>query len=286
MSAPILATKLYIPPPHPKIVRRPRLIERMNEGMHCKLTLISASAGFGKTTLVSEWVAGCDRPVAWVSLDEGDNDPTRFLTYLVVALQTIAQSKVEGVATKLGEGVLGVLHALQPQPPPIESILTALINEITTIPDNFIFVLDDYHVIDAKAVDNALTFLLEHLPPPMHLVIAEGVLPYFEEAQVKGLFLRLRSRFPGCELVSDIHTPFVVWADNIHLALSKVKARMHWSVKRPSDVEGWAEGIRLLEAWNYMNDETANLKAFRIMRMIPGLAKASGIYHYRLGGSA
>ena len=92
MSTPILATKLYIPPPRAKIVLRPRLIERLNEGLSSgrKLTLISASAGFGKTTLVSEWIAGCGRPVAWLSLDEGDNDPTRFLTYLVAALQTIA----------------------------------------------------------------------------------------------------------------------------------------------------------------------------------------------------
>lgn len=118
------------------------------------------------------------------------------------------------------------------------------------------------------------------------LFIAEGVLPYFEEAQVKGLFLRLRSRLPGCELVSDVHTSFVVWADNIHLALSKVKARMHWCVKHPSDVERWDKGIHLLETWYYMGEETANLKAFRIMRMIPGLAKASRICHYRLGESA
>ncbi|MBF8284228.1 MAG: LuxR family transcriptional regulator, partial [Anaerolineales bacterium] len=136
MSTPILATKLYIPPPRPKIVLRPRLIERLNEGLPSgrKLTLISAPAGFGKTTLVSEWVAGCKRPVAWLSLDEGDNDPTRFLAYLVAALQTIAAN--------MGNGVLGVLQS--PQPPPTESILTALLNEITTIPDNFILVLDDY----------------------------------------------------------------------------------------------------------------------------------------------
>ena len=164
MSAPILATKLYIPPPRPKIVLRPRLIERLNEGLATgrKLTLISAPAGFGKTTLVSEWVAGCERPVAWLSLDEGDNDPTRFLTYLVAALQTIAAN--------IGAGVLGVLQS--PQPPSTESILTTLLNEITAIPDNFILVLDDYHMIDSKPVDNALTFLLEHLPPQMHLVIA------------------------------------------------------------------------------------------------------------------
>ena len=149
MPAPILATKLYIPQPRPKSVPRPRLIERLNEGLSAgrKLTLISAPAGFGKTTLVSEWVAGCGRPVAWLSLDEGDNDPARFLTYLVAALQTIAAN--------IGEGVLAMLQS--PQPPPIESILTALLNEITTIPDHFILVLDDYHVIDSKPVDEALS---------------------------------------------------------------------------------------------------------------------------------
>src|SRR3970282_2096991 len=126
MSTPILATKLYIPPRRPKVVLRPRLIERLNEGLPSgrKLTLISAPAGFGKTTLVSEWVAGCERPVAWLSLDEGDNDPAHFLTYLVAALQTIAAN--------IGAGALAVLQA--PQPPPIESILRALLNEITTVP--------------------------------------------------------------------------------------------------------------------------------------------------------
>src|SRR5215208_7683571 len=90
MSTSILTTKLYIPPPRPNVVRRPRLIERLNEGLHRKLTLISAPAGFGKTTLVSTWLTECGRPVAWLSLDEGDSDPTRFLTYVVSALRTIA----------------------------------------------------------------------------------------------------------------------------------------------------------------------------------------------------
>ena len=115
MPTPILATKLYIPPPRAKIVLRPRLIERLNDGMHRKLTLISAAAGFGKTTLVSEWIAsltpgpsptGRGEPVAWLSLDEGDNDPTRFLAYLVASLQTLALrsprrgSGVAGIATR------------------------------------------------------------------------------------------------------------------------------------------------------------------------------------------
>ena len=169
MSTPILASKLFIPPPRPKVVPRVRLIERLNEGLHGKLTLISAPAGFGKTTLVSEWLATGEQPAAWLSLDEGDSDPTRFLAYLVAALQTLALSKGEGTVAKLGEGVLGMLQS--PQPPPTEALLTALLNEITTIPDDFVLVLDDYHVIDAPSVDQALTFLLDHLPPQMHLVI-------------------------------------------------------------------------------------------------------------------
>ena len=141
MSTPILATKLYLPPPRPRVVPRPRLVERLNEGLHGKLTLDLAPAGFGKTTLVSEWLAGSQRAAgaAWLALDEGDSDLTRFLTYLVAALQTIAP--------QIGEGVLAMLQS--PQPPPTEALLTALLNEIAALPDDFILVLDDYHVIDA-----------------------------------------------------------------------------------------------------------------------------------------
>src|ERR671926_168259 len=122
MSTPILATKLYIPPPRPNLVLRSRLTERLNAGLHRKLTLIPPPAVFGKTTLVSAWVAGCERPVGWLSLDEQENDPARFLTYLVAALQTVAPT--------IGVGLLGVLQSSQP--PPAEFILTALLNEITT----------------------------------------------------------------------------------------------------------------------------------------------------------
>src|SRR6266516_7386417 len=130
MPTPILATKLYIPPLRPNVVSRPRLLERLNEGLHRKLILISAPAGFGKTTLISEWVEGIERPTAWLSLDEGENDPSRFLTYLVAALQTITAN--------IGEGVLGALQS--PQPPPTEAILTSLLNEITAIPDKLVLV--------------------------------------------------------------------------------------------------------------------------------------------------
>ena len=118
MGTALLATKLFIPPSRQDIVKRPRLMECLRRADSHSLVLVSAPAGFGKTTLVSEWVAGCERPVAWLSLDEGDNGTARFLTYLISALQTIA--------AKIGEGVLGALQS--PQPPPIESILTTLLN--------------------------------------------------------------------------------------------------------------------------------------------------------------
>ena len=209
MSTPILATKLYIPPPRSKIVLRPRLIERLNEGLSAsrKLTLISASAGFGKTTLVSEWVAGCERSepkvrVAWLSLDEGDHDPARFLTYLVAALPTIMAN--------IGEGGLGVFQS--PLPPPTESILTTLLNDITTISHNFILVLDDYRVIDSKPVDEALTFLLEHLQPQMHLVIATREDPLLPLARLRarGQLTELRAadlRFTPAE-AAEFHLWF------------------------------------------------------------------------------
>ncbi|MDQ5854492.1 MAG: LuxR family transcriptional regulator, partial [Chloroflexota bacterium] len=175
MAPPLLATKLYTPSPRPQVVLRRRLIDRLNAGLHRKLTLISAPAGFGKTTLASAWVAGCGRPTAWLSLDEGDSDPTRFLTYLVAALQTIAPT--------IGKEVMAALQS--PQPPPAEALLTALLNELATIPDDVVLVLDDYHVIDARPVDDALTFLLEHLPPQMHLVIATREDPQLPLARLR-----------------------------------------------------------------------------------------------------
>jgi LuxR family maltose regulon positive regulatory protein len=128
MALSLLQSKLFVPPTRPALVPRPRLLDKLNEGLHRKLTLISAPAGFGKTTVVSEWIALSNgqpaQSAAWLSLDEADNNLTRFLAYLIAALQT--------VAPQLGEVVVAVLTS--PQPPPAEAILTALLNEITTLP--------------------------------------------------------------------------------------------------------------------------------------------------------
>lgn len=179
---PILATKLHIPILRPKIVSRTRLIDQLNEGLHRKLTIISAPAGFGKTTLISEWIATCDRPVAWLSLDEGDNDSIRFLTYIIAALQTIFPN--------IGADALRMLQSAQP--PQTESILTILLNEIATCPDNFFLVLDDYHIVEDKSVGKALTFFGEHLPSQMHLVITTREDPNLPLAR-----LRARDQLTG-----------------------------------------------------------------------------------------
>jgi LuxR family transcriptional regulator, maltose regulon positive regulatory protein len=228
MSTPVLATKLYIPLPRAQLVPRPRLLERLNEGLHTKLTLISAPVGFGKTTLVSEWVAGCNRPVAWLSLDEGDSDPTRFLTYFITALQAVAPN--------IGEGLL---NALQPiQSPPTESILTALLNTISTISDDFILVLDDYHLIDAKSVDHAITFLLEHQPAHMHLVITTREDPNLPLA-------RLRASHQLTELrVADLRfTPSEI-ADFLNQMLNLKLSSQEVAVLE-TRTEGWIAGLQL-----------------------------------------
>ena len=241
MSTPILATKLYIPRPRPRAVPRSRLIAQLNEGLAsgCRLSLISAPAGFGKTTLVSEWLAaitsgpssaGREEGVkaAWLSLDEGDNDPTRFLTYLVAAVQTIAP--------KIGERLLAVLQS--PQPPPTESLLTTLLNEITTISDHFILVLDDYHVIDSQPVDQALAFLVEHLPPQMHLVIATREDPPLPLARlrVRGQLTELRAtdlRFTSAEAAE-----FLNQVMGLNLSAEDIAAL-------ETRTEGWIAGLQL-----------------------------------------
>ena len=140
-----------------------------------------------------------------------------------------------------------------------------------------------YHTLATSVFEDGWLEEVDRFKPRPFMFIAEGVLPYFEEVQVKSLFLKLREHFPGCELVCDAHTPFVVWADNLHLAYAKLKARLHWSIKHGKDVENWGEGIRLLDEWNYYEEDEPQLKAYRWMRLIPPLAKSSGIFHYRLG---
>ena len=170
-SDPLVSTKLRPSQARPKLVARPRLVESLSREPGRRLTLVSAPAGFGKTTLLNKWVkdgVGSESCVAWLSLDEGDNDPTRFLSYLVVAFRRTVE---EG----FGEGVLAALSS--PQPPRLEALASALINEFADLPGEVSLILDDYHLIDSEAVHGIVSLLLERLPPNMHLVISSRIDP-------------------------------------------------------------------------------------------------------------
>ncbi|HEX2981216.1 MAG TPA: LuxR C-terminal-related transcriptional regulator, partial [Anaerolineaceae bacterium] len=218
-----------------------RLIEQLNEGVArgCKLTLVSAPAGFGKTTLVSAWAAGYGRSkpkartVAWLSLDEGDNDLARFIAYLVASLQTILPG--------ISEGVLAAIQS--PQPPPTESILATLLNEISAFccddnPDSFVLVLDDYHLIDSERIDNALSFLLDHLPQQIHLVITTREDPHLPLARyrARGQLTELRAadlRFTSLEAAE-----FLNQVMGLSLPMEDITAL-------ETRTEGWIAGLQL-----------------------------------------
>jgi LuxR family maltose regulon positive regulatory protein len=244
METPLLQTKLFIPPIRPKLVSRPRLIERLNEGARSgrKLTLISAPAGFGKTTLIAEWGMGIAESfqdskssirnrMAWLSLDEGDNDLTRFLSYFIAAL-----NRAEGIEATIAEGALGMLQS--PHPPPTEAALTPLINEIATIRDRIILVLDDYHLIDAQPIHDALNFLLENIPSQMHLVIATREDPHLSLSclRARGQLTELRAtdlRFTPSEAAE-----FLNQAMGLDLSAEDIAAL-------ETRTEGWIAGLQL-----------------------------------------
>jgi LuxR family transcriptional regulator, maltose regulon positive regulatory protein len=178
MAGPLLETKLRVPRLRRALVARPRLSERLSRGAESALTLLSAPAGFGKTTLLTEWLADAPadgRSAAWLSLDQRDNDPAVFWTYLIAALQTAAP----GVGT-------GALVQLQSPQAPIEAVLATLLNDLGAVSDGVVLVLDDYHVIDARDIHEGMAFILEHLPPQFHLVIAGRADPALPLSRLRG----------------------------------------------------------------------------------------------------
>lgn len=187
LARPVVATKLYVPKLRRGLVTRPRLVERLCRGAESRLTLVSAPAGFGKTTLLAEWLGGApgeDRSVAWLSLDPADNEPASFWTYVVTALQTA----VPGVGS-------GVLDLLASSPLPTELVLTTVLNELATAPDGVWLVLDDYHLVDDPDVRGGMVFLLEHLPPHAHVVVstrADPDLP-LSRWRVRGELVEIRA---------------------------------------------------------------------------------------------
>jgi len=256
MTASILVTKLFIPPTRPELVHRPGLIKRLNDGLDRKLTLISAPAGFGKTTLVTEWLENLQgvainesqnkTRVAWLSLDERDNDSTRFLIYVIAALQTTDADFAKGA-----------LSALQsPQSPPIETILTSLINEIAAIPDRIILILDDYHLIEAQPIQDALTFLIENLPPQMHLVITTREDPHLplSRLRARGQLTELRARdlrFTSSEAAEFLNQVIGLDLSEEDIAVLNIRT------------EGWIAGLQMAALSMQRRADTASfIQAF------------------------
>ena len=214
--------------------------------MHRKLTLISAPAGFGKTTLVSEWIAGGERPFAWLSLDKGDSDPQRFLTYLVAALRTIVPG--------LGESVLALLQS--PQPPPTESVLTLLLNDIVAAPDNFILILDDYHSVDSQPIDQALTFLLDNLPPQIHLVITSREDPNLSLARLRVRGQLTELRITDLRFTHDEAAVFLKQVMGLDLSEEDIAAL-------EARTEGWIAGLQLAAmSMQGQEDATSFIQSF------------------------
>jgi len=230
MALSLLKTKLYAPPLRPDMIRRQRLLQKLDDGLafsRC-LTLVSAPAGYGKTTLVREWLNDIGRPFAWFSLDESDNDPTRFINYLVAALQTAA-----GTVGRAALSLLGLQNL-----PPVEGLVTTLINDIYSVSTPFILVIDDYHLIHRNYIHESMQYLLDHLPPSAHLIIITRedpplALPRF---RVRGQLTEIRAddlRFTAEEAAVFFNQTMQL--DINEEAISILGAR----------TEGWAAGLQL-----------------------------------------
>jgi LuxR family maltose regulon positive regulatory protein len=255
----LLTTKLYIPPARPELVSRPRLIKRLNEGLHRKLTLISAPAGFGKTTLVTEWLEDMrgdvkeeiqtENKIAWLSLDENDNDYARLLTYFATAL-----NQYEGIKTAIGDEALSLLQS--PQPPPAKTILTSLINEIARVPDKIVFILDDYHLIETQSIHDALGFLLENLPPQLHLVIVTREDPFLSLSRLRAHGQLTELRAADLRFTSSEAAEFLNQVMELGLSAEDIAALE----KR---TEGWIAGLQLAAiSLQGKEDTTRLIKSF------------------------
>jgi len=227
----LLTTKLSVPPARSNIVARPRLIHRMHTAIGGPLTLLAAPAGWGKTTLLHTWYTETDRgawPLAWVSLDAGDNDPTRFWTYIIAALHTLRPG--------VGETPLALLYASSP--PPIEDVLTSLLNALNQLPTDTVLALDDYHLIQAQPIHDALTYLVEHLPPKVHLVIAGRSDPLLPLARLRARGALTELRAPDLRFTVEETIAFLVEVRGLPLSAEQVTA-LH------ARTEGWIAGLHL-----------------------------------------
>ncbi|MCW2757519.1 MAG: ATP-dependent transcriptional regulator, MalT-like, LuxR family [Nocardioidaceae bacterium] len=227
MPAPLLETKLYLPRARAGLVPRPRLTERLGAGAEARLMLVSAPAGFGKTTLLAAWLTG--RPaVAWLSLDRNDNDPATFWTYVIAALQT--------VAPEVGTTERALLAA--PRPPPIDVVLTTLLNDVGALESDIVLVLDDYHLVEAREVQDAMAFLIDHLPPRLHLVIAGRADPAVPLARLRARGELVEIRAADLRFTPDEAAAYLNDGMGLRLTANDVAAL-------DERTEGWIAALQL-----------------------------------------
>ncbi|MFZ0161390.1 MAG: LuxR C-terminal-related transcriptional regulator [Kineosporiaceae bacterium] len=229
MPVPILATKLYAPAERPGIVSRSRLDAHLDDALHRRLTLVSAPAGFGKTTAIADWARRGGHQIAWLSLDDSDSDLGHFLTYLIAALRALVPHA--------GEAVLPLLD--HPQPPPIQSALTPLVNDLAAATTDLVLVLDDYHSVDSRLVDDAVAFLVEHLPPHLHLIIASREDPSLPLGRLRAGAELCELRAPDLRFTTDECQRFLNGAKRLGLSSEEVAAL-------ESSTEGWIAGLQLV----------------------------------------
>ena len=224
----LLSTKLYIPPLRSNLVARPRLTEKLTTGLHNKLILVCAPAGYGKTTLVTEWLEESEHPRTWLSLDEGDNDPRCFLVYLIAALQQVDQ--------RIGQSAEGMLKS--PQLPPDEIVLTGLVNEVAELPGPFFLVLDDYHFIHTPSIHQLIAALLEHQPPQMHLILITRQDPLLPLARLRAGGQMVEIRHKDLRFTVKESAEFLKRVTGMALSADDIAA-----LERRT--EGWIAGLQL-----------------------------------------
>ncbi len=228
-TEPLLASKLYIPQPRSSLVHRPRLIGRLQRGMERTLTLISAPVGFGKSTLLSDWLASNTLPTAWLSLEPQDNEPMRFLSYLLAALQT-SDSRIGTMKQPLHYRTKSVM---------VETTLTLLINDLLLQrTDPLVLVLDNYQVVTDSSIHQAVSFLLKHRPPSMHIVIATREDPPLPLAHLRGRDDMLELRATDLRFIQEETVVFL--RDRMGLQLSQEE-----SMLLHTRTEGWIIGLQL-----------------------------------------
>ena len=244
MPTELLTSKLFIPPLRPSLVPRPRLIQFLNEGLRMKrkLTLVSAPAGFGKTTLVVAWLKQIDLPAAWLSLDEADNDLPRFLAYLAAAFQQVDE--------EIGASLRSALQS--PQLPAIEKVLTGLLNEIALRTDPLILVLDDYHLLTEAAILEVMEFLLHHQPPQLHLVLTTREDPDLPLARLRARDQLTEIRAGDLRFTQGEADTFLRGVMGLALSEQDVAAL-------EDRTEGWAVGLQLA---GLSMQKQADLKSF------------------------